>query len=80
MHGRIESPNTSPQAVELDPSYFKQAHSNRPGTGPGYENTKPWMYFGSTPRSINNSSSEKRGCRFRQGCLKDSALPVHTGF
>ena len=39
MHGQMESPNTSPQAIE--PSYLGQAHSNRPGTGPGYKNMEP---------------------------------------
>ena len=37
----MESPNTSPQAVELDPSGSGQAHSNRTGTGLGYENMEP---------------------------------------
>ena len=31
--------NTSPKAVELNPSCLEQAHSNRPGTGSGYKNT-----------------------------------------
>ena len=41
MHGRMESPNTSPQAVELNPSCLGQAHSNRLGTSPGYKKTEP---------------------------------------
>ena len=41
MHGRVESPNTSPQAAKLNPSCSGQAHVNRPGTGPGYKNTEP---------------------------------------
>ena len=31
------------------------------------------MYSHSTPRFIYNSSTEKRECQVRQGCLKDSA-------
>ena len=38
MHGRIEYPNTSYQAVELNLSFSGQAHTNRPGTGPGNKN------------------------------------------
>ena len=40
------------------PSCLRQAHSNRPGTGPGYENTEPgciltiWMYQMSLDVSI----------------------------
>ena len=41
VHGRIESPNTSSQAIEPDSSYSRQAYSYRPGTGHGYENMKP---------------------------------------
>ena len=41
MHGRMESPNTSPQTIEVNPSCSGQAHFNRPGTGPGYKNTEP---------------------------------------
>ena len=35
----ITLPNTSLQAIRLDPRYSGQAHSNTPGFGPGYENT-----------------------------------------
>ena len=41
MHGQMESPNTSPQTIELNPNCLGQAHSNRPGTGYGYKNTEP---------------------------------------
>ena len=41
MHERMESPNTSPQAVELNRSCSGQTHSNRSGPGPGYKNTEP---------------------------------------
>ena len=34
-------PNTSSQVIELNPSCFEQAQSNRQCTGPGYENTEP---------------------------------------
>ena len=34
-------PNTSLQAIELNPSFQGQTHSNLPGTSPGYENTMP---------------------------------------
>ena len=37
----MELSNTSPQAIELDPSCSGQGHSNRPGAGPGYKNTEP---------------------------------------
>ena len=40
VYGEIESPNTSSQAIKLDQSCSGQAHSNKPGTGPGYENTE----------------------------------------
>ena len=33
----MELPNTSLQAVELNPSCLGQAHPNRPGTGPVYK-------------------------------------------
>ena len=36
-HGRMESPNTSLQTIDLNPSCSKQPHSNRLGTGDGYE-------------------------------------------
>ena len=38
---RMELPNTSPQAIELNPSCLRQAQSNRPGTGDEYESTNP---------------------------------------
>ena len=38
VHGQMESLNTSPQAIEINPSYSGQAHPNRPGTGLG-----PWV-------------------------------------
>ena len=41
----MESPNTSPQAVELNPSCSGQAHPNRSGTGPGNKNTEPERIF-----------------------------------
>ena len=41
----MELPNTSPQAIELNPSCSGQAHFNRPGTGPEYENTEPGRSF-----------------------------------
>ena len=37
----MELSNTSLCANKLDPSCSGQAHSNRPGTGPGYTNTEP---------------------------------------
>ena len=33
VHGQMKLPNTTPQAIELNPTYSGQAHSNRPGTG-----------------------------------------------
>ena len=41
----MESLNTSPQAVELNPSCSEQAHPNRPGTGPGHKSTEPGSIF-----------------------------------
>ena len=37
----MESTDISPQAIDLNPSCSGQAHSNRPGTGHGYESTEP---------------------------------------
>ena len=37
----MESPNTSPQVVELNPRYSGQTHANRTGTGPEYKNMEP---------------------------------------
>ena len=44
MDGRIESLNTNPQAIELDPSSIGQAYSNNPRTV-GYENMEPECIF-----------------------------------
>ena len=41
----MESPNTSPQAVELKPGCSRQAHLNRPDTGPGHKSTEPGSIF-----------------------------------
>ena len=41
----MESPNTSSQAVKLNPSCSGQAHPNRPGTSPGHKNTEPERIF-----------------------------------
>ena len=42
VHGRMESPNTSLQAIEFNPSCSGQAHSNMLGTDPpAYERTEP---------------------------------------
>ena len=35
----MESINNSSTEIELDSSFSEQAHLNRPGTGPRYENT-----------------------------------------
>ena len=45
VHGRMESPNTSSQTIELNPSCLGQAHPNRPGTGPWYKNTESGKIF-----------------------------------
>ena len=45
VKGRMESPNTSSQAVELNPSCSGQAHLNRSGTGPGHKNTDFGIIF-----------------------------------
>ena len=37
----MESPKNSPQAIELNLNCLGQAHSNRPGTGPGYATKEP---------------------------------------
>ena len=42
VHGQTKLLNTSLQAIELNPNCLRQAHSNRSGTGYGYENMKPW--------------------------------------
>ena len=41
----MESPNTSSQAVELNPSCLGQSHPNKPGTGPGHKNTESGRSF-----------------------------------
>ena len=41
----MKLPNTSLQVIELNPSCLGQAHSNRPGTGPGYKNMEPESVF-----------------------------------
>ena len=41
VHGQMESPNTSPQVVELNPRYSGQTHANRIGTGPEYKDMEP---------------------------------------
>ena len=38
VHGGMES--ISPETIKLNPGCLGQAHSNRPGTGPGFENTE----------------------------------------
>ena len=75
----MESPNTSPQAVELNPNSSGQAHPNRPDTGLGYKNTEPGSIFPNTPHSIYGLSTQKRGCQLRQGCLTDSAQLAQIG-
>ena len=78
MHGQLESPNTSFQAVELNPSCSGQAHPNRSGTGRGH---KIWSLenFHSTPFYIYDMSPLKRGCQVWQSCPKDSAKLAQTG-
>ena len=41
----MELPNTSSQAVELNPSCLGQAHPNTPGTGLGQKNMEPGRIF-----------------------------------
>ena len=41
----MESPNTSSQPVELNPSCSGQACPNRPGTSPRHKNTEPGRIF-----------------------------------
>ena len=38
VHGPIETPNTSPQAIELKPRCSEQAYSKGPRSDPGNEN------------------------------------------
>ena len=69
VHRRTESPNTSPQAIELNPSCSDQAHLNRPGTSRWYKNKTE---AGSFLRILHvpfiiNSYTQKRGCRVWQG-------------
>ena len=70
----MESPNTSPQEIELNPSCSAQAQSNILGTGPGYENTEPECSFA----VLCNSSIEKRGCLVLQSCLINFAQLAQT--
>ena len=41
VHERMKSPNTSLQAIDLNPSCSKQAYFNRLGVGHEYESTEP---------------------------------------
>ena len=41
VHGRMKSPNTSSQGIELGPSCSKKSQSNRPNTDYKYESTEP---------------------------------------
>ena len=45
MHGQMEFPNTSPEAIDLNASCSKQADSSGLGTGHGCENTEPGCIF-----------------------------------
>ena len=76
----MESPNTSPQAIEFNPSCSGQAHSSRPGTGHGYENTEPGCVFTvlRVPSKIR-IRTEKRGYQVRQDCLLYSVQLAQTG-
>ena len=38
VHGRVETPNASPQAIKLNSRCSGQAHHKGPRTGPGNEN------------------------------------------
>ena len=77
MHAGIESPNTSPQAIELNPSCSEQAHFNRLDTGHGCESMEP----GCTPAvlsSINALLNGKRGCLVQRVCVIASAQLAQT--
>ena len=65
----MESPNTSSQA--LTQAAGDRAHPNRHGTSPGHKNTEPGSIFYSTPHSIYDFSTQKRGCQVREGCPKE---------
>ena len=79
VHGRMESPNTSPQAIELNPSCLGQAYSNRPAIGPGYKNTELGCTLTVLRVSVGNSYTEKRGCIVQQGYFIDFAQLAQTG-
>ena len=74
----MESPNTSRQAFELNPSCSGQAHPNRPGL---VLSMKTWslMHSHNTPHFIYGLSTQKRGCNVGQGCLKDSPQLAQMG-
>ena len=46
VHGRIETSNASPQAIDLNPRCSRQAYSKGPRTGPGNENMEYGCAFG----------------------------------
>ena len=48
--------------IGTKPSRLRQADSNKPITGHGYENMTSWIYSHSILCSIYNSSTEKCGC------------------
>ena len=62
VHGRMKTPNTSPQAIQLNPRCFGQAHSKGPRTGPGNENMEYRLAF----RILRAPSII---CHWLHGCL-----------
>ena len=74
----MESPNTSPQAVELNTSCSGQA-SQQAWHRSRAQNHGAWKHFHNTPFSICSLSIQKRGCQVWQGCPKDSAHLAQTG-
>ena len=63
VHGRMESLDTSQQAIELNASCLEQARSNRPSTGPRHENTEPGciltvLRFPSIIRPLENADAK----------------------
>ena len=78
VHGQMELPNTSPQAVELN-----QAARGKPiptGLAPSAaQKHGAWKHFHSIRRSICDLSIQKRRFQDWQGCPKDSAQLEQTG-
>ena len=77
VHGRVKTPNASPQAIELNPRCSGQTHFNGARTGPGNENREYGCAFRILCSPFYNSFTEPRGCPVYIGHLIISVLQAH---